>query len=331
MLYDIHRLEPFYSPNPPGPPPGVELYIICRNYTQDDANQAEVVYEAHPTLPTINVANWIAPTGKQFIEWNTSYDGSGTSYSVGDNATPGARYYAIWGDVTPIDYLTNNIELGSIADAIRSKSGTYAPLTYPDDFVDTINAIVLGVDVSKTTAVPSTVLYGYKFFKSNGVIAEGTMPNRSASDLSASGKTVTVPSGYYASQCTKDVATGSATTPTTTITSTPNISVDSSGLITATNSKTQNVTPTVSAGYVSSGTAGTITVGGSNTSQLSTIGTQTITPSTTTLILPSGKYLTGPQTILGDSNLIAENIKEDVTIFGVTGTFTFTNASGVSF
>ena len=65
---------------------------------------------------------------------------------------------------------------------------------------------------------------------------------------------------------TLNVAGGSAKTPATTITATPTISVNSSGLITASNNKTQNVTPTVSAGYVSSGTAGTITVNGSNTS-----------------------------------------------------------------
>ena len=334
MMYDIHRLEPFYSPDPPVPEPPepyAQFYMLYRNYTQDDAQQAEVVYEAQPTLPTLNYVQWVAPTGKQFIEWNTSYDGSGTSYSVGDNAASGGVYYAIWGNLDPIDYLTNNIELGSIADAIRSKGGTYAPLTYPDDFVDAINDIVLGVDVSRTTAIPSTVLYGYKFFKSNGVIAEGTIQTKSDSNISANGQIVTVPSGYYPVQYTKSVATGSATTPATTITSNPSISVNSSGLITATNSKTQSVTPTVSAGYVSSGTAGTITVSGSNTSQLTVQSAQTITPTTSNQTITSGKYLTGTQTILGDVNLIAENIRQNKTIFGITGTYTFPDANGVSF
>ena len=61
---------------------------------------------------------------------------------------------------------------------------------------------------------------------------------------------------------------GSATTPATTITANPTISVSESGLITASVSKTQGVTPTVSAGYVASGTAGEVTVNGSNTQQL---------------------------------------------------------------
>ena len=119
---------------------------------------------------------------------------------------------------------------------------------------------------------------------------------------------------------TGSIANGSARTPATTITSNPSISVSSSGLITASNSKTQSVTPTVTAGYVSSGTAGTITVSGSNTQQLTTKAAQTYTPTTTNQVIESGQFLTGNQTILGDSDLLPENIAEGVTIFNVTGT-----------
>lgn len=405
MLYDIHRLEPFYSPEPEPPPiPDVPEYALFRNFTDGDSEYKIISYEANPTMPSIYEVEWAAPAGKEFKEWNKSSDGTGDSYSVGDPATQSAAYYAIWQDLVVVDYLTTNAELGSIADAIRSKGGTYAPLTYPEGFVDAIEDIVLGVDVSGTTAIPSVVASGYKFRGSNGAWATGTAPKRSQSDLSASGKTVTVPWGYYSGQYTKDVATGtegtptatkgtvsnnsiavtpsvtntagyisgstktgtavtvsaselvsgtktisasgttdvtnyasvsvsagSATTPATTITSAPSISVDSSGLITATNSKTQNVTPAVSAGYVSSGTAGTITVDGSNTSQLTVQSAQTITPTTSNQTIASGKYLTGAQTILGDVNLIAENIRQNKTIFGITGTYTFPDANGVSF
>lgn len=43
------------------------------------------------------------------------------------------------------------------------------------------------------------------------------------------------------------------------------------------------------------------------------------TPSTKDQIIPSGTYLTGTQTIEGDSNLKAANIKSGVSIFGVNG------------
>lgn len=47
---------------------------------------------------------------------------------------------------------------------------------------------------------------------------------------------------------------------------------------------------------------------------------QTITPGTADKSIPSGRYLTGAQTIKGDANLVAGNIKKGVSIFGVTGT-----------
>lgn len=48
--------------------------------------------------------------------------------------------------------------------------------------------------------------------------------------------------------------------------------------------------------------------------------TTTYTPQTSDQVISSGVYLSGPQTIKGDSNLVAGNIKNGVTIFGVTGT-----------
>jgi hypothetical protein len=47
----------------------------------------------------------------------------------------------------------------------------------------------------------------------------------------------------------------------------------------------------------------------------------TYTPTTTDQSIASGQWLTGAQTILGDANLTAENIKKDVSIFNVTGTY----------
>lgn len=169
-------------------------------------------------------------------------------------------------------------------------------------------------------ATPSDVLGGKHFHNANG-IQTGTIPIKSSSDLTVSGATVTAPAGYYYDAASKSVATGSATTPATTITANPTISVNSSGLITATTSASQSITPTVIAGYVSSGIVGTVSVSGSNTQQLTTKGATTYTPSTTAQTIASGTYLIGTQTISGDSNLVAENIKKDVNIFGVTGTY----------
>lgn len=46
----------------------------------------------------------------------------------------------------------------------------------------------------------------------------------------------------------------------------------------------------------------------------------TYTPGTTDQTIAAGQYLNGAQTVKGDANLVAGNIKSGVTIFGVTGT-----------
>lgn len=48
-------------------------------------------------------------------------------------------------------------------------------------------------------------------------------------------------------------------------------------------------------------------------------GKATITPGTSNKTIASGQYLSGVQTITGSANLKAENIKNGVNIFGVTG------------
>lgn len=124
------------------------------------------------------------------------------------------------------------------------------------------------------------------------------IPERTSSNLSASGATVTVPAGNYKAQATKSVATATQAT--------PSITVSRAGLITA--------SATQAAGYV---TAGTKTA----THNLTTQAAQTITPGTSNKTIASGRYLTGTQTIKGDSNLVSGNIKQGVSIFGVSGSF----------
>lgn len=156
----------------------------------------------------------------------------------------------------------------------------------------------------------------------NGTKYTGTIPSKSGTDITASGDTVTVPAGYYSSQQTKTVASGSATAPATISGTTASVSA---GTNTLTLSKTVSVTPTVSAGYVSSGTAGNSSV--SLTASVTTKAAATITPGTSNQTIASGTYLTGVQTIEGDANLVASNIKSGVSIFGVDGALTSATVS----
>ena len=136
----------------------------------------------------------------------------------------------------------------------------------------------------------------------SGTEQTGTIVTKTSSNLTVSGATVAVPAGYYASDTSKSVATATQAT--------PSISVSSSGVITA--------SATQSAGYVSSGTK-------SAKKQLSTKSATTYTPSTSNQTISSGYYLTGTQTIKGDSNLVASNIKSGVSIFGVSGSYSGSN------
>jgi hypothetical protein len=58
------------------------------------------------------------------------------------------------------------------------------------------------------------------------------------------------------------------------------------------------------------------------TGTISSKAAATITPGTTNQTIAAGQYLSGAQTISGDADLAAANIKKDINIFGVTGTFT---------
>ncbi|MBR2777122.1 MAG: hypothetical protein IKD75_08505 [Prevotella sp.] len=117
---------------------------------------------------------------------------------------------------------------------------------------------------------------------------------RDSTNLSASGKVITAPAGYYSSSAsyTMTEAQGFVGSP----------SVNSSGLITATYTVT-------GAGYQAVAST-------SNTTQMTTQGAQTIHPSTSDQTIAASRYLTGAQTIkaVTTSNLTAANIKNGVTV-----------------
>lgn len=75
---------------------------------------------------------------------------------------------------------------------------------------------------------------------------------------------------------------------------------------------TANGTYTIPAGYHNGS--------GKVTQSLTTKAATTYTPTTSNQTIAAGTYCSGAQTIKGDANLVASNIKKGVTIFGVTGT-----------
>lgn len=183
-----------------------------------------------------------------------------------------------------------------------------------------VNKVVYGttvlVDLTKDTVTADTLKKGSTAHNSAGELITGTMPT--------------------ATQAT------------------PSISVNSSGLITASSTQSEGyvasgtksatkqltvqaaktITPSTSSQTaVASGvyTTGAITVAAIPSSYVkptTTKGATTYTPTTSNQTIASGTYLSGTQTIKGDTNLVAGNIKSGVTIFGVNGTYEGSGGSG---
>lgn len=192
---------------------------------------------------------------------------------------------------------------------------------YPD-----VPRVVLPVDgggtatfteITDTTATAADVLSPKTIYTATNAKVTGTIPTKTGSDLTASGATVSVPAGYYASDTSKAVASGSASTPATSISVTPGFNIENStGIVTSYVSAGKNIAPSVTEGYVTSGTSGLVSVSGSSTYQLSTKAAQTYHPSTEDQYTGLFKFLTGEQTIKGVTltNLTAGNIKSGVTV-----------------
>lgn len=117
-----------------------------------------------------------------------AYDVPSGTISITENGTV---------DVT--SYASANVNVPSESPTLQSKTAT------PTESSQTITADngYDGLSSVEVDAIPSN-------YVGSGIT------RRTSSDLTASGATVTVPSGYYSAQATKSVASGTAGTPTAT-------------------------------------------------------------------------------------------------------------------
>lgn len=206
-------------------------------------------------------------------------------------------YYAPTGNANT-EARTVSLDMASGNQFIDSNYGTY----------------LASVTVTKpATLIPANIRENINIGGVIGTLVEGIIPEGNVEINQRSGTDVT----NYA---TASVKSGSVTFTTENFSFQPTITVSSGGLITAAfSSGTQTLTPSVVNGWISNTPRARFTASGSKTQQLNTIAAQTITPGTSDQTLTAGNYLTGTQTILGDADLIPENIAQGVTIFGVQG------------
>ena len=186
-----------------------------------------------------------------------------------------------------------------------------------------------GVDTSTANATASTIVSGYTCYV-NDALVTGTMTKQSLTKTLSAGGSQAIAAGYYTENESKiSVSTLASLTGGTDIATSQVLNTytywtsGSKGTGTMTNRGTKawtigvNGSQTIESGWHSG--SGTVkqssTITQDTTWRLNTPGTSNKT------ICNSGWYYTQNQWCEGSANLVAGNIKKDVSIFGITGSY----------
>lgn len=196
------------------------------------------------------------------------------------------------------EYVIQGETMVDIADAIREKNGETGPVP-GSSMAAKIRGIKTGITPSGTLNIGLNGTHNVSQYEYAKVSITPKLQEKAVTPQ-ATEQMVRPDSGYAGLSLVAVDAMPTAAQ------ATPTISVSASGLIIASAKQEE--------GYVAAGTKSAM-------EQLTTQAAQTITPGTSNKTIASGRYLTGTQTIKGDSNLVAENIKKGVSIFGVNGSF----------
>ena len=187
-------------------------------------------------------------------------------------------------------------------------------------------------DVSQVTASAANVLVGTYIVTNQGRI-QGTMKNNGnvAGTISTKDGSYTIPTGYHSGAGTVKIADAEKAKIIPANIKKGVTILGQTGTCEAgtTTSGTDTTDATASASDIRSGKTAYVN-GRKLTGTIPNQAAQTITPGTTDKTISSGKYLSGTQTIKGDSKLVASNIKSGISIFGVTGTYTGSSSGSSS-
>lgn len=93
------------------------------------------------------------------------------------------------------EYLTNTTDLTTVADAIRNKGGTSAPLAFPDGFATAIGDIPTGITPTGTKTITANGTYDVTQFASAAVNVQPTLQSKTLTLGANAPQTVTPDSG----------------------------------------------------------------------------------------------------------------------------------------
>lgn len=223
----------------------------------------------------------IVPTAGKFLSKVTV---SGDANLVADNIKSGVSIFGVQGTLTSLDTSDANATAGDIV------TGKTAYVN-GSKITGTLNP---GVDTSDANATAENIDSGKTAYVKGQKIT-GTSTKVNTSDANAvAGDIVTGKTAYVNGV----KLTGTHTCPP--------------GLDTSDANATAADILTGKTAYVN---------GSKITGSIPSVEAATITPGTLDQTINAGQYMAGAQTIKGEPNLLAENIKNGVSIFGVSGTY----------
>lgn len=300
----------------------VSTGVITAEYTPSVGTNASAATKSGTlTISSVSGTNLTAgniKSGVTILGVTGNYEGAGGTDTSGatvtaDDVLSGVTAYGASGLIT-----------GNIATVTATQSGNV--VTVPKGYIASAQTITVGTAKAAATYTPGTTdqtiasgqyLTGAQTISGDSNLIAGNIKN-GVSIFGVTGNYEGSVSSDFDFSPASDITAGDLLQGVSAYGSAGTLVTGNIATVTATLSGNVVTVPT---GYIAS--SQTITVGTAKAAQ-------TYTPTTSDQTIASGQYLTGVQTIKGDANLIAGNIKSGVSIFGVAGSYVGSGGGGSS-